>query len=671
MSRPHTSIRTLALATAVLMAAPATSEAAFDWNADIAAPSVQASSPLSKAALKCQKRIARETGKYLKRIIKAQAKCWASKKVAPQDCLTAKDEEKLDKAFAKTVELIDKDCAASLVDEGALPNLWTAAPFYGDGEAAASCFLGQAHAIGEVVAGNNQGIVTDLGIDSKDRAKCIRRVSSEGTKVATGTVKTIARCLDKQLKSGSIDDLGPVCFGTVTGGVYTAPSDEKTAEKLLKIFDKAEFKIAKDCDVVETAGLIESLPACSGSQTVADLYSCAIGESYAYGVDVATIAYAESAIVLSPSDSVQAAVDSAAAGSKFLLRKGTYEQATVITSGDLSFVGCGSAEDDRPLFLPPAGGTETNGFNATSPNGQPPLENLVFQSLAFGSDENPWDENGIFISNANNLLIRDIYANGGNVSVYGVYPVRSTNVLLETSDVDNTRDAGHYVGQTVDCEVRFNSALNNPAGIEIENSGYCDVHNNIATGNTAGLLIFKLPGPALQISKHHDIHHNYVADNNVDPNNCHDPTGQAAICAAVPGTGLMLLSDRFSTYRHNVIRDNKTWGFLAIDQETVNVFVAPGSFDPVSDPQALEGHCLRNNSLTNNGYNAHSGAPPGTEGHVLHLPLGARTFSSGWFDNATAQPILGSQPGGLLTTCPDPATLPSAVGAFVDGPILF
>ncbi|MEO2169892.1 MAG: NosD domain-containing protein [bacterium] len=669
----HPRILILALVTAVLGATPATAQAAFTWTTDIANPWVQAVSPLSKEALKCQKRIGLETSKYLKRITKAQAKCWASKKIAPQDCLTAKDQEKIDKAVTKTIDLIAKDCSENLVSADALPNVWTSAPFYGDATEAASCLLGQTHAIGEVLAGNNQGLVTDLGIDSKERDKCIRRVSNEGTKVAASTVKTIARCIDKQLKFGNTDDLGPVCFGSVSGGVYTAPTEVKTAEKLVKIFDKAEFKIAKDCDPVETAGLIESLPACSGSTTVANLFSCAIGESYAYGVDVATIAYAESATVLSPSDSVQAAVDTAAAGTKLLLRSGTYEQATVITTGDLSFVGCGSATNDRPLFLPPSGGVETNGFNATSPDGQPPLENLVFQSLAFGSNDFPWDENGIFVSNANNLLMRDIYANGGNQSVYGVYPVRSTNVLLETSDVDNTRDAGHYVGQTVDCEVRFNSASNNPAGIEIENSAYCDVHNNIATGNTAGLLIFKLTGPTLQVSKHHDIHHNYLADNNVDPNNCHDPTGAATICAAVPGTCFMSLSDRFSTYRHNEIRDCTTWGILGVDQLTVNTFVAPGTFDPPSDPQALEGLCIRNNSLTNNGYAPNSGDPTidSLAGQVLYLPLGLTTFDSGFLDNVITQPASPGTTAGLASTCPDPATFPSPAGAFVDGALLF
>ena len=250
--------------------------------------------------------------------------------------------------------------------------------------------------------------------------------------------------------------------------------------------------------------------------------------------------------------------------------------------------------------------------------------------------------------------------------------------MVETSDAKSTTDAGIYIGQTVDCEVRFNKAWDHPAGIEIENSGRCDVHNNIAHDNTAGLLVFKLTGPELQISRDHDIHHNYVAQNNIS-NHCHG----GAVCNAVPGTGIMTISDRFTQYRTNEIRDNRSVGLLMIDQETVNVFVAAGTFDPVSDPQALEGNCFKNNYLFNNGYDADSGIPAGLEGQALILPLGPLTdpaYTNGWIDNITIQPSYTST---LATECIDPATVvpppppypdplfPSTSAAFVDGPVLF
>lgn len=678
MTRIHPLSIAAALALAASVAAPTETRAAFDWNADVEAPSIQVAEAPSKAALKCQKRIGSEAAKYLKRIVKAQSKCFASKRVSPEECLTAKDNEKIQKALDKAAEKFAKDCDTSLVAADALPNIWTSTPLHGSAEDIASCVLGQTHAIGEVVAGNNQGIVLQLGIESKPRDKCIKRVAKEGEKVASSTVKTIARCLDYHLKRGETADLGPICFGTVSGGTWTAPTHTKTAEKFQKIFDKAEELIAKDCDAVESAGLIESLPACSGSETVADLHSCAIGESYGYGVDVAAVAYAESATVLTNTDSVQDAADAAPDGTKFLLLSGDYRQSVFLDRGNLNFTGCGSALDDRPRFLPENPG-DANGFNATSAPPQLPLENLTFQSLAFGADDDAWAENGIFVSGSDNLHMRDIAGEGDRESVYLVYPVKSTNVLVETSDAHSTTDAGIYVGQTVDCEVRFNKAWDHPASIEIENSGYCDVHNNIAVENSGGLLVFKLTGPDLQISRNHDIHHNYVANNNI-PNHCHG----GSICDVPPGTGLMGISDRFSTYRHNEIRDNKSVGFLMIDQETINVFVAAGSYDPTSDPQALEGNCFRNNYIYNNGYDADSGIPAGLEGAALVLPLGPKTdpaFVNGWKDNITLLPDF--TPGASLASeCADPAIFPgretlpdplfpSVSGAFVDGPLLY
>jgi parallel beta-helix repeat protein len=676
----HPSLSTkLILAAVVLGIAtlPQDSEAAFTWNGTVDAPEINYSTVPSRDAQKCQKRLALESKKYLSKMIRAQNKCMSSSKVAPQDCLTAKDQERLDKSYLKVVELVNKDCSSAAVADGALDNIWTSAPFRGNGSETASCLIGQVHAIAEVVSGNTSGIGLELGIDDRDLKKCTRRVASEGIKVSTGAITAISMCMGKQIKQGTAGDLGPVCFGSVASGTYTPPTETKTAEKLQKLFDKAEEKLAKDCGLVQTAGLIESMSACSGSTTVADLSACVIGEGYGYGAHVAALAYGEKATVLSNADSVQAAADAAADGTKLLLRSGTYAQSVFLDRGNLEFVGCGSAQDERPLFVPASAG-DTNGFNATSAPPQLPLENLIFQSIAFGEVGNAWAENGIFVSGADKLLMRDLTGEGDRSSVYLVYPVKSTNVMVETTDAKSTTDAGVYIGQTVDCEARFNKAWDHPAAIEIENSGRCDVHNNIAYENTAGLLVFKLTSPDLQISRDHDIHHNYIAENNI-PNHCHG----GAVCNAVPGTGIMTISDRFTQYRYNEIRDNRSVGLLMIDQETVNVFVAAGTFDPVSDPQALEGNCFRNNYLFNNGYNSDSGIPAGLEGQALILPLGGLTnpaYTNGWFDNITVQPSYTST---LPSTCIDPETVqpppppypdplfPSTVGAFVDGPVLF
>ena len=76
---------------------------------------------------------------------------------------------------------------------------------------------------------------------------------------------------------------------------------------------------------------------------------------------------------------------------------------------------------------------------------------------------------------------------------YGIYPVESSNVLIDSVYVRGASDAGIYVGQSQNIVVRNSIATENVAGIEIENSHDADVHDNIATKNTGGILVFDLP----------------------------------------------------------------------------------------------------------------------------------------------------------------------------------
>ena len=69
---------------------------------------------------------------------------------------------------------------------------------------------------------------------------------------------------------------------------------------------------------------------------------------------------------------------------------------------------------------------------------------------------------------------------------YGLYPVESTNILIDNCVAIGASDAGIYVGQSQNIIVKNSRAEFNVAGIEIENSYFADVFNNIATNNTGG-----------------------------------------------------------------------------------------------------------------------------------------------------------------------------------------
>ena len=77
---------------------------------------------------------------------------------------------------------------------------------------------------------------------------------------------------------------------------------------------------------------------------------------------------------------------------------------------------------------------------------------------------------------------------------YGVYPVRSKNILIENVESIGASDAGIYVGQTNNAIIRNSRAAYNVFGFEIENVQQGEYDSNVAECNTGGFLIYDLPG---------------------------------------------------------------------------------------------------------------------------------------------------------------------------------
>lgn len=143
---------------------------------------------------------------------------------------------------------------------------------------------------------------------------------------------------------------------------------------------------------------------------------------------------------------------------------------------------------------------------------------------------------------------------------YGLYPVESKNVLIDGAVVKGASDAGIYVGQSQQIIVRNSRAELNVAGIEIENSYYADVHDNIATHNTGGILIFDMPnlpqkgGHSIRVFNNKSIN-NDVA-NFAPPGN---------IVGSVPrGTGIMVMANRDVEVFGNEIGENASANVLIV-----------------------------------------------------------------------------------------------------------
>ena len=108
--------------------------------------------------------------------------------------------------------------------------------------------------------------------------------------------------------------------------------------------------------------------------------------------------------------------------------------------------------------------------------------------------------------------------------------------------------------------VKNSRAEFNVAGIEIENSIGADVHDNVTTRNTAGILVFDLPDLPQQGGRSTRLFRNRIVENDT-PNFA--PKGN--IVASVPvGTGVMLMANRDVHVFDNEISGNQSSGVVVV-----------------------------------------------------------------------------------------------------------
>ena len=174
---------------------------------------------------------------------------------------------------------------------------------------------------------------------------------------------------------------------------------------------------------------------------------------------------------------------------------------------------------------------------------------------------------------------------------YGLYPVESKNVLIDSCVAIGASDAGIYVGQSENIIVKNSIAEFNVAGIEIENSYYADVFNNYASNNTGGILVFDLPDIPQQGGHHIRVFNNKSVNNNTDN---FAPEGN--IVGEVPrGSGIIIQANSHVEIFDNDIGDN----------DTINIAVVTYGYDTDDEsyyphPRAIQIH---GNRFGRSGYN--------------------------------------------------------------------
>ena len=162
--------------------------------------------------------------------------------------------------------------------------------------------------------------------------------------------------------------------------------------------------------------------------------------------------------------------------------------------------------------------------------------------------------NGVTTQGVDGVFLTDLVID--DTGLYGVYPVQSKNITVTHCTVTRIRDAGIYVGESQGALVAMNYVHHNVAGIEIENTNDVEVRDNLAHDNTAGILVFVLPGKVLKEGKRTRVHRNWVVRNNTP--NFGDPE---AIVGSLPhGIGILVMGADDTVVENNQVRENGSLG---------------------------------------------------------------------------------------------------------------
>ncbi|MBP9503415.1 MAG: right-handed parallel beta-helix repeat-containing protein [Candidatus Promineofilum sp.] len=284
-------------------------------------------------------------------------------------------------------------------------------------------------------------------------------------------------------------------------------------------------------------------------------------------------------ITVQAGETIQAAVDRARPGDTVEIPYGIYHERVVIDMSDFTLRGIPNDKGEYPILdgegkLPE--GVIASGNNFT-------VGNLHTRN---------YTDNGVLVEGVTGVHFHDIFAE--NVGTYGIYPVRSSDVLIERVEVTGVDDAGIYAGQSENVIVRDSTAYGNVIGIELENTLGGELYNNHLHDNSNGILLVLLPQLSSKISSGAIVRDNLVENNNIP--NFAPEGGMARIVP--PGTGILIIGSDNNEIFNNTITGNKTAGIAVFSLTGTGAF----NENELDVGPLAENNFTHNNTFSNNGF---------------------------------------------------------------------
>lgn len=289
-------------------------------------------------------------------------------------------------------------------------------------------------------------------------------------------------------------------------------------------------------------------------------------------------------ITVNPGETIQAAVDEAQPGDTIRVLPGVYAEEVLVQTESLTLEGV--VDGDQRAVL------DGQGKFATGITGVGDYITITgFKIINYTS-------NGAQTQGVTQSIFRDVIAD--KTGDYGIFPILSTDVLIEDCVTIGTVDTGIYVGQSTQIVVRNNEAYANVSGIEIENSTDALVEDNYSHDNTAGILVFILPGKTANEGTTTTIRNNRFENNNLA--NFARPGMTVGIVPA--GTGLLIISADTTEVTGNIFKDNKSYAIGIVAVTDFPEFFKQAKWDM---PVLPEGNTIHGNTYEHNGYDPDPG----------------------------------------------------------------